>query len=162
VPKPRDPTSILSQHEFGLFEEAKCAVSRLGGYEAHRNESFNSHILPKCRSLIEAIGHRMAYEAAKDSGCNLAVLALYEKMCMSADLSWYTENLITTRSDFFRSADEAYENALPHLLCTLEEQKKEFKSLIYAPITDQSFDMFIRGLKAYRSNDVEDEILPRL
>ncbi|UKZ78687.1 hypothetical protein TrVFT333_006433 [Trichoderma virens FT-333] len=162
VPKPRDPTSVLSRHELGLFEEAECAMSLLGGYKAHRSDAFNNHVLPKCRSLIEAIGHRMAYEAAKDSGCNPAVLSLYEKICMSADLSWYTENLITTRSDFDRSVDEAYEDALPYLLHTLEEQKHELKDFIYALVTAQSFDIFVQGLKAYRSNDVDAGNLSKL
>lgn len=153
VPEPKSPTSVLSRHETGLFIEAERVLSSLGGYETHRGQAFNNHILPKCRPLIEAIGQRMAYEAAKVSGCDSSVLFLYEKLCMFADLSWYTENLITTRSDFFKSMDEAYANALPNLLCNLEKQKQNLKGFIHAPIvTEESWVTFLHELKAYSRN----------
>lgn len=149
---------MLYRHESGLFKEAESAMADVGGYETHRGRGFDKYILPKCRSLIEAIGNRMAYEAAEMAGCHWTVLSLYEKLCMSADLSWYTENASITRSEFHKSIDDAYENALPYLLYRLEEQKKTLKDCIYARfVTKESWDTFMQDLKSYSPNNKEQK-----
>ncbi|KAH6605375.1 Acyl-CoA dehydrogenase/oxidase [Trichoderma cornu-damae] len=152
LPKAKDPTSAMARHEYGLFREAGNAISGLGGYDAHRSQAFDNHILPRCRLMIEAVGHRMAYEAAQAAGIDEAVLLLYERLCMSADLSWYTENGITTRSSFFASVDEAYEAALPVLLRMLDEQEPRLRGYISAPIASaESWDSFLPGLQTFGS-----------
>lgn len=149
---------MLYRHELGLFKEAESTLASLGGYKTHRGHGFNSHILPKCKSLIEAIGNRMAYEAAEAAGCHRTVLSLYEKLCMSTDLSWYTENASITRSDFFKSINNAFESALPYLLYRLEAQKNELKDCIYARFaTKASWNTFLLELKLYNSNNKQEK-----
>lgn len=129
--KLKNLATILYWHKLGLFKEAESTLAGLGGYKTHRGYGFNNHILPKCKSLIEAIGNRMAYEAAEAAGCYWTVLSLYEKLCMSIDLSWYTENASITWSNFFKLIDDVFKSALPYLLYWLKEQKKELKDCIY-------------------------------
>lgn len=138
----------LAQHERGVFVEAKEKIAKLGGYGHHRNQGFNQHILPRCQSLVEAIGHRMAYEAAKHRGVPPEVLCLFEKLCIEADMSWYIEKGLVTRSGFLDSMTEAYSAALPVLL--RERQRLETGDYITAPImTSGSWEEFCGELPAF-------------
>ena len=62
MPETPNPDLILARHEAGLFEEARKIMADLQC--EHRSETFNRAILPLCQPLVEAIGHRMAYDAA--------------------------------------------------------------------------------------------------
>ncbi|KAH6972674.1 hypothetical protein EDB80DRAFT_596136 [Ilyonectria destructans] len=148
LPPPKDPAIYLAQHERGVFLEAKEKMANLGGYNNHRNQEFNRHILPRCRSLVEAIGHRMAYEAAKDKGVRSEVLCLFEKLCIEADMGWYVEKGLVTRVAFLDSITDAYDAALPILL--QERQTLETADYITAPImTSESWEEFCGGLQAF-------------
>lgn len=109
LPKPRYPHCLLAQHEAGLFAECHALLASIGvsssssssnsnsgvgaGGESHRGDAFNRLILPQARPLVEAIGHRMAYEAALDAGVDAPLLALYEAGVVRLDGAWYAEHI---------------------------------------------------------------------
>ncbi|KAK8912558.1 hypothetical protein VCV18_012237 [Metarhizium anisopliae] len=101
LPEPMDPTSFLAQYEAGLFQEARSELRNLGCYGNHRNEASNERILPRLRKLIEGIGNRMAYEAARACGVPAAYLGLWLYESTAEGLSWYTESGHMTRNEFF-------------------------------------------------------------
>ncbi|POR33535.1 Acyl-CoA oxidase/dehydrogenase, central domain protein [Tolypocladium paradoxum] len=151
IPEPEYPPTPLALHEQGLFREAKEMLIDIGGYERHRADTFNKQILPLCRNLVEAIGCRMAFEAARQYGVPSIVLRLYELLSMSADLSWYVENGITTRVEFARLLTSAYDAALPVLLALQEvDEANDFAT---APImTEKAWSKFMCTLPRFESH----------
>ncbi|OAQ59041.1 acyloxidase [Pochonia chlamydosporia 170] len=148
LPEPRDPTMPLAVLEKGLFEEARRRVQALGGYEEHRKTSFDKHILPRSRALIEAVGSRMAYEAARDDGTHPAVLRLYECESMGADLSWFTEHTSMSRGSFFDSISAAYEDAFPVVQTAADFDNVD--KYITAPIrSEESWSEFMGTLHSF-------------
>ena len=113
MPEPRDPTCLLAQHEAGLFKEAQVLLREAGG--KHRSDKFNQLVLPLCQPLVEAIGHRMAYEAAVAADCHPDLISLYEAGVMMRDRSWYVEHLGMSRMETLRKEDRHMNNLLPHL-----------------------------------------------
>ena len=149
LPTPQDRTTYLARHEEGLFSEAEEKIASLGGYKSHRNQAFDRHILPRCKPLIEAIGHRMAYEAAKEAGVRSEVLDLFQRQCISTDLSWYVERGLIARETFLDSTAEAYNRASPILLHALQESE-EMDSFITAPIVSEvAWESFVGGLPTF-------------
>ncbi|KAG7142739.1 hypothetical protein HYQ45_000964 [Verticillium longisporum] len=59
LPEPVDPTSLLSKHEIGVWEEAaKMVESVMALDERQRDDGFNTFLLPRCRQLVQATGQR--------------------------------------------------------------------------------------------------------
>lgn len=63
----------------------------------HRASDFDRLVLPNCLSFVQAIGHRMAYDAAVSAGVDPRLIGLYEASCVKLDLSWYVERLGLSR-----------------------------------------------------------------
>ncbi|KAH6879755.1 hypothetical protein B0T10DRAFT_582266 [Thelonectria olida] len=145
----QDSSSLLAQHESDMWTQIRNKVSEVGGYEHHRSEGFNRHVLPRCRSLVEATGHRMAYEAARNSNVCPKILHLFERMCVGTDLGWYIENGHVTTKVFHDSLVDAYDAVLPDMLRSLDTAR--FDGYITAPImTNESWNAFVRGLPSFR------------
>lgn len=109
VPPSKDPKSLLARYELGLFEENRAALTAASH---HRSDEVNRLVLPQCQSIIEAIGHRMAYDAAVAAGVQQNIIDLYVASCVKLDLAWYSEN-----ADFGRRALADFETkALDALL----------------------------------------------
>lgn len=89
VPASAYPESILGQHEAGLFADNRAVLNERSH---HRSDEVNRMILPQCQTMIEAVGHRMAYDAAVASGVKPNLIELYVASCMKLDASWYIEN----------------------------------------------------------------------
>ncbi|PYH92490.1 acyl-CoA oxidase [Aspergillus ellipticus CBS 707.79] len=104
IPKAQDPSSLLAQHEAGLFGELRQLQQSI---KDHRGQEYNQYILPQCRSIILAIGQRMAYEAAVDRGVDRDLLALYEAGALKSDSSWYVEQLGLSRAAQFDKERQA-------------------------------------------------------
>ena len=66
VSPPQDKTSRLAIHEQKLGDEMKGILA--SARDGHRGELANQLLLPRSLPYVEAIGHRMAWEAAKDAG----------------------------------------------------------------------------------------------
>ncbi|KAF8903477.1 acyl-CoA dehydrogenase NM domain-like protein [Gymnopilus junonius] len=89
VPTTNDPKSLLALHEEGLFRELQAILKDIGH---HRASDFDRLVLPECLPLVQAIGHRMAYDAAISAGVDLCLIDLYAASCVRLDSSWYVEN----------------------------------------------------------------------
>ncbi|RAQ53985.1 acyl-CoA oxidase [Aspergillus flavus] len=112
-PAPMNPTCLLAQHEKGLFDESRSILKGLKG--GHRHAEFNSLILPRCPALVEAIGHRRAYEAAAKAGVDSDLLALYEIHAVLLDPSWYIQHTDLTREYLFQKEARLLDTLLPRL-----------------------------------------------
>ncbi|KAI0449487.1 acyl-CoA dehydrogenase/oxidase [Xylaria acuta] len=155
LPEARMKTSLLARHEAGIWQEAREMIGLLEGQD-HRGEEFNSHLLPRCRDMVKATGHRMAYEAAVTSGkLKPEALRLFESTCMKTDLSWYCQFEGLSRNVFLAKDTKAAKEVLPLLqefLC----QSGQSEAAV-APIMDEnSWDDFVCNLPTFRSTTVLD------
>lgn len=146
MPTPADPTSLLARHEAGLFEEARQIMASLGS--GHRSQGFNRLILPLCQPLVEAIGHRMAYEAAMKAKVDPDLIALFVAGVVKHDPSWYVENLSLRRRDQQEMEDSAVLATLPRLEELLEATGA--RPYCVAPIvSDETWASFVENLPHY-------------
>jgi hypothetical protein len=130
--------------------DAREKLAELGGYKEHRGQGFNRHILPRCRPLVEAIGDRMAYEAARDSRVCPKALRLFELLCLAADPSCpgRLPGDRTNAQMFHDSLVKAYDEALPDMLKAVGES--ELNDYVTAPIvSDKSWATFVGELPSF-------------
>ncbi|TQV96984.1 hypothetical protein V2A60_000357 [Cordyceps javanica] len=115
LPAAQDPNTLLARHESGLFSRLQGVASDSSSFHG---DSFNARGLPRCRQLIVAIGHRMAFEAAKSatiSAVSADVLGAFEAACVNEDPAWYVENLSYTQDQAQDMETAAYERLRPRL-----------------------------------------------
>ncbi|KAH2724577.1 hypothetical protein KXW29_007049 [Aspergillus fumigatus] len=146
LPSPRDPNSAVARHEAALLTEAKYRLIEFGG--VHRSEDFNRNILPLSLPMIQAIGHRMALEAAKDANIDSNLCALYESGVILEDSAWYTEQGGISR----RVQREMEAQAADTLLPDLERLVYETGAGPYssAPMTSERlWNTFVSELETY-------------
>lgn len=149
LPEPGDPSMALAQREDRLMQDARQKLAELGGYKQHRGQEFNRHLLPRCRPLIEAIGYRMAYEAARDSGVCPKVLRIFELLCLAAGPGWPMSEDNTAIPTFHDDLVKAYDEVLPEMLQGVQET--EVNDYITAPIvSDESWASFVEGLPSFK------------
>jgi acyl-CoA oxidase len=156
MPEARDPSSLLAQHEQGLFEECRAAAAQTmsTSTDHHRSVGFNNAILPRCQSLVEAIGHRMAYEAALAAGVDSDLLALYEAGVITQDSSWYVQHAGLTREMQFDRESQAMSAVLPRLEELLDGTGA--KEYVDAPILSQeAWDDFESSLELYTGTSLK-------
>ena len=156
MPAPVDPGSLLARHEAGLLEEARQIMADLG--TGHRSDEFNRLVLPLCQPIVEAIGHRMAYEAAVKEKVDPDILALFTIGVIKHDSSWYVEHLKLGR----REQQEMEDNALTALLPRLEEllEATGAKPYCVAPIvSDDAWNEFVGSLPHFEG-EAYVEIIP--
>ncbi|GIJ90933.1 hypothetical protein Asppvi_009898 [Aspergillus pseudoviridinutans] len=113
LPSPKGPNSPVARHEAALLTEAKNHLIEFGGMR--RSEDFNRNILPLSRPLIQAIGHRMALEAAKGTNIDSKLRALYESGVILEDSAWYTEQGGISRRAQREMEAQAADALLPNL-----------------------------------------------
>ncbi|KAL4957007.1 acyl-CoA dehydrogenase NM domain-like protein [Aspergillus filifer] len=155
VQPPTDPKSALARHETSLFEEAQESLYAISG--THRSETYNRNILPRSLPLIQAIGHRMASEAAVSAGLDPRFIALFESGAILEDSAWYAE-----KGGIDRAMQRAMEaSAADALLPDLEKFVAETGAEGYstAPMaSDKHWDELVAGLKEF-SGGAEVDIL---
>ncbi|KAL0568288.1 hypothetical protein V5O48_013699 [Marasmius crinis-equi] len=136
IPPAQNLDHPLALHETDVFSELQTQlVSIMGssGSSVHRSERSNALILPRANSLVEAIGARMAYEAAlADPTIDPKMLKLYAIGCMQRDLAWYVESGVTSRAKVFEEEANTMDELLPRLDELLERTGVE--PYIYAKI----------------------------
>ncbi|GLB41016.1 putative acyl-CoA dehydrogenase NM domain-like protein [Lyophyllum shimeji] len=76
VPMPDPGESLLALHASSLLEENRALLKSIGG--DYRSDSFNALILPQSQTVIEAMGHALAYSAALASNLPKPILDVYE------------------------------------------------------------------------------------
>ncbi|CAA7262230.1 unnamed protein product [Cyclocybe aegerita] len=142
LPPSSDPTSLLAQHEQGLLEEYRGLLKTIGH---HRSADFDRLILPECLALVQAIGHRMAYDAAVAKGVEKYILDLYVASCLKLDPSWYVEKLSIPRSQIREMEALAVDAVFPHLEDLLGRLGVE--PYITAPIvSDENWAEFVKSI----------------
>jgi acyl-CoA oxidase len=142
MPPPQFPSCLLARHEAGLFDEALHIIKCLKG--DHRGDDFNRQILPLCQPLIEAVGHRFAYEAALKAYVDPKILALYEIGVIRKDASWYVEHASLSRFRQMQMEDAAL-SAMPELNTMLNDTGAE--PYCTAPIVSKkAWNLFVNRL----------------
>ncbi|KZT00998.1 acyl-CoA dehydrogenase NM domain-like protein [Laetiporus sulphureus 93-53] len=149
MPTPKHPDCLLARHEMGLFAECRALLEKVGGN--HRHESLSRLLLPRCLPLVQAMGHRMAYESALDGGVDRPLVDLYESEIVLFDSAWYVERANLPRWAQFEMEDKALSAAMPHL----EEYLAKTGAEPYATspiLTEESWTAFINELPVFKGN----------
>ncbi|KAJ0413496.1 hypothetical protein BJY00DRAFT_296816 [Aspergillus carlsbadensis] len=146
VPPPKDLDNPLAQHEAALFAEGQQHLQQMGG--THRSEEFNRHILPVSLPLVQAVGHRMAYEASLEAGIDPRLLALYESGAMLEDSAWYAEQGNISRAAQRELEAQAADALLPEMESLISALGVEKYSS--APMSSgERWNEFVAGLESF-------------
>lgn len=144
MPPAKDPTCFLAKYEQGLLDELRGITSTLSG--GHRGEDYDRLILPRSQGFVEAIGYRIAYEAAIEAGVHPDLVGLFEIWVMIQDLSWFVQNGGVTRDQIFQMEAERISDVLPRLNALLDATGAE--PYCTAPIISQaSWEHFVDQLE---------------
>ena len=158
VSQSSNPQSLLSIYELGLFAELEEIVKNM---KSHRSEEYNIHILPQCQTLIEAIGHRMAYDAAVSVNLDPCLIDLYVSSCIKLDAAWFAE-----KGGLSRRRQREMENmAIDAMSPRLEEfiALADVEPYITAPIFSSSrWEEYVNEIPAYGSSSRFNRIGARL
>jgi acyl-CoA oxidase len=150
---PRYPDSFLARHESGLFSELRAALAAAPG---HRSATYDIEVLPRSLPLVLAIGHRIAYDAARAAHVDAPLLDLFEVSAVLQDEAWYVECLGISRADLRRR--EAH--ALEAVFARLEEYlvRMDVAQFIVAPIvSDEKWKQFFGTLPTLSESRGADE-----
>ncbi|KAL4756026.1 putative acyl-CoA oxidase [Aspergillus foveolatus] len=146
MPAPENPSCLLARYERGIF--SFCRKTVLSLRSGHRSEDYNTYVLPHCQTLVEAIGHRIAYEAAHEAGVDDDLLALYEAtVLLQAQALYIQESGLDVRSEFEKEA-VAMDSVLPRLNRLLDATDVG-PYCTAAIVSDESWDTFVDGLQAF-------------
>ena len=144
VPPCRFPDSLLAKHEHSLTSSLRA---RLADAATHRDLSVDTTVLPLCQSLIEAIGTRMAYEAAIES-LQDDILDLFVASNFRKDPAWYALNEGLDGGTQSRMETEAAKKLLPRIDTLLE--MLEVEPYVVAPIvSDERWNRYVNRLDTY-------------
>jgi hypothetical protein len=137
------PTCLLAKHEQGLIAEARAQLQALKG--GHRSKEYNDFMLPRCRPIVEAIGHRVAYEAACAAGVPECILAVYESEVVNMDIGWYIENGEVTRLSLWEKENAALNGVLTSAETMIHDMAAGIRNT--APIVSQeTYSAFVESL----------------
>ncbi|KAH8692187.1 hypothetical protein BGW36DRAFT_42969 [Talaromyces proteolyticus] len=155
LPSSTKPLCLLAQHEAGIIAELEQTQNTDANF--HRGEEYNARILRHCRSMVVAIGLRMAYEAAAEAGVDPDLLALYEAGAMRSDSSWYVENLGLKRATQLEMERKALDEVFPKLDKLLDQL--DIEPYCSAPMLSQSrWEALIKENPIYRGNGQWDAL----
>lgn len=160
LPVARDPSGILAQHEAQIFTSKRAVMA---SSPSSRSDTTNRLILPHCQPLVEAIGHRMAYEAAVSAGVSQDLIDMYLVNVVKLDAGWYVEHLGMTG----KQIEEMECSAVDRLVGTdggkrLEALVEAFgvEEYVKAPIvSDEMWTAFVDGLPV-SEGDAEVQVWP--
>ncbi|KAF4502805.1 Acyl-coenzyme A oxidase [Fusarium agapanthi] len=153
---------LLAQQEHQLMTEIQSRLTEIGGYGKHRTQAFNQHILPFCRPLVEAIGHRMAYEAAQHLGISTNILELYERLSTGKALIRLPAQDVCKVMCGDPLVDEQYEETITQI---------RSEALCHAPIDDyitapivskEKWEKFAESLHSFSGPACLDRFKPKL
>ncbi|KAJ6624206.1 acyl-CoA dehydrogenase NM domain-like protein [Mycena sp. CBHHK59/15] len=153
-----DCESLLAKHEIGVFESCQARLAQISG---HRSADFGRFILPQAVRLVEAVGHRIAYDAAVSSGVPQCLIDLYVAGCVRLDPAWYTEHVGLTQDAQLDAESAAVEAVLPHMAGFIEEMGVQ--AYATAPITSEdSWARFVQSLKTFRGESAPHQVNSRM
>ena len=114
----------------------------------HRGDDVNRLILPNCQPLIEAIGHRMAYDAAVAAGVEPCLVDLYVASVVKRDAAWYSENAGVGRRALAEMETRALDEVLP-MLGTLVRRMGVEPWTTSKIVSDERWDAFVDSLEVF-------------
>ena len=143
IPAPTNPDSLLARHEAGLMAENRAV---LAACTHHRSDDVNRLILPNCQPLIEAIGHRLAYDAAITAGVQPCLIDLYVASVVKRDAGWYSENTDFGRGALVKMEAAALDAILPQL-GTLVDEMGVRPWITSKIVSDERWSTFVEELE---------------
>ena len=150
IPQAQNIASRLAQREEKLMSDMKSSLETIGGYKEHRGPAFDRHILPRCRLLVEAIGNRMAYEAAHSSGVSPAILALYEHISLGEDLDPLPAVSLSSHTSAQSGCYTPYDLVLAQIRSE-SGYRSDIDDYVTAPITSEgAWKSFMNSLQAFK------------
>ncbi|KAJ7153925.1 acyl-CoA oxidase [Mycena crocata] len=153
IDMPDADESLLAKHAHGLLEEN---TKLLAGFGSHRSPEFNSLILPQSQTVIEAIGHALAYSAALKKKVPQPLLDMYECTVIRMDPAWYSEAGVSRLDQRLRE-DRVIVAMLPDINRYVYNLQVE--ELVDAPIASpERWKKYAAGLPTYSGNALESEI----
>ncbi len=102
-----------------MFQELRDILS--ARFHHHRDPGFQAFVLPLCQPLIEAIGYRIAYDAAVEDGIDEAILNMFVASIIREDRAWFSEVGGISRAKQMDSERNAME-ALCYHVSTISSQ----------------------------------------
>ncbi|KAF4419494.1 hypothetical protein F53441_14419 [Fusarium austroafricanum] len=162
LPTYQNALAPLAQQEHQLMTEIQSRLTEIGGYGKHRTESFNQHILPFCRPLVETIGHRMAYEAAQRSGISQDVLELYERLATGKALIQLPDQDVCGGRCGVPVLDEPYETTIAQIRSEAPFQDPIDDYITAAIVSEQKWENFTESLLCFSHPTSLDEYEPKL
>lgn len=157
APPTSNPESVLYRHEQSLTSHLRSMLPESG----HRNPETEVILLPQCQGLIEAIGHRMAYDAAVEEGLDQYLIDSYVSHAISADPSWYSEEGGIPRALQKKMELEAATASFQHLESLLE--RLDVDSYVTAPmVSDERWNAYERSLETHSHPETPMLDAPRL
>lgn len=144
VPPYHDPSGLLSRHERSLISSLRSSLANANN---HRDESVDTSVLPLCQALIEAVGARMAFEAACDN-LPREVLDLFVASTVRKDAAWYALNAGLDGAAQARMEAEAARTLLPRINELMD--LLDIKPYAVAPIvSDEQWSCYVNSLDEY-------------
>ena len=142
VPSTSNPDSLLYRHEQSMISRLRTMVSASG----HRDPEKEAIILPQCQGLIEAIGHRVAYDAAVDDGLGQYLIDSYVSHVISIDPSWYSEEAGIPGALQKKMEIESATASFKHIESLLE--RTDVDSYVTAPmVSDERWEAYEGSLQ---------------
>ncbi|KIJ34163.1 hypothetical protein M422DRAFT_182429 [Sphaerobolus stellatus SS14] len=150
VPDPAYPDDLLARHEQSVIQELRSVLKNSSN---HRSTQLEALLLPHCRGILEAVGHRCAYEAAIAKGLPRPIIDLFVASLFERDAAWYSENAGLSRwrqkSVLLERATKLYQE-LPQFLPLLE-----IENYVTAPIASKErWDKYVSELPTYTAEKV--------
>lgn len=137
--------SLLARHEVGVFDSCR---ERLSHMSSHRSPDFGRFILPQAMRLVEAIGQRIAYDAAVNLGVEQCLIDLYVAGCIKLDAAWYAEYADLSQRTQLEMESAAVEAVLPKMWDLIKGMGVE--DYVTAPITSQdTWDQLVASLETF-------------
>ncbi|KAI0265329.1 acyl-CoA dehydrogenase NM domain-like protein [Gloeopeniophorella convolvens] len=145
LPPSTHPDSLLAQHEADLFAALR---TQLAAMTHHRSAEYDRAILPESLPLVQALGQRLAHDAARAAGVDDTLVEMYVAGCVRDDEAWYVERLGLSRADVRAMEGRAAERVMPRL----EEHlvALDVEAYVTAPIvSDARWAAFVEGLPTF-------------
>ena len=131
---------------------------------SHRTRQTEAVILPLCVLLMQAVGHRMAYDAATEASVDPILTDIYLSSVILSDSVWYSE---TQDPGVRLSSSEQLEmqlHACTKGVARLEEwlEKLEVEPYVLAPIvSEEKWVAYEQTLETFGESQNEQNVGPR-
>lgn len=164
-PPSKNPKARLTRHEAAIISQLKSHLLRGPGLTeksgSHRTRQIEAAILPLCVPLMQAVGHRMAYDAAIEASVDPTLIDIYLSSVILSDSVWYSE---TQDPGVRLSSSEQLEmqlHACTRGVARLEEwlEKLEVEPYVLAPIvSEEKWVAYEQTLETFGESQDEQDL----